>query len=178
MGTTTHGCHVASQITAYTMLVLSAQYCTHVFLVLIIKTLARIIHWDCGGAVITAPISYNQDPKLFNFLICYDNASCAIRGQDCTVDLPTDIKAQNAHKLPDLADAKSLLAITISDPGCSHESNHYVILPPCAHPDMLRSDYTTYADTLDCLVPFLSNPYTVAHVRSSDFLVASLYDTI
>ena len=43
---------------------------------------------------------------------------------------------------------------------------------------MLRSDYTTYTDTLDCLVPFLSNPYTVAHVRSSDFLVASLYDTI
>ena len=30
---------------------------------------------------------------------------------------------------------------------------------------MLRSDYTTYADTLDCLVFFSLTPHTVAHVR-------------
>ena len=30
---------------------------------------------------------------------------------------------------------------------------------------MLRSDYITYADMSDCLVSFLSNPFTVAHVR-------------
>ena len=30
---------------------------------------------------------------------------------------------------------------------------------------MLRSDYNTYADTLDCFFPFLLHPYTVAHVR-------------
>ena len=30
---------------------------------------------------------------------------------------------------------------------------------------MLRSDYITYADTSDCLVPFRLFPYTVAHVR-------------
>ena len=30
---------------------------------------------------------------------------------------------------------------------------------------VLRSDYTTYADTLDCLVSFFSKPHTVAHVR-------------
>ena len=30
---------------------------------------------------------------------------------------------------------------------------------------MLRSDYITYADTLDCFVSFLFNPYTVALVR-------------
>ena len=30
---------------------------------------------------------------------------------------------------------------------------------------VLRSDYITYADTLDCLVSFFSNPYTVAHVQ-------------
>ena len=34
---------------------------------------------------------------------------------------------------------------------------------------MLRLDYITYADTLDCLVYFLLIPFTVAHVR---------YDTI
>ena len=30
---------------------------------------------------------------------------------------------------------------------------------------MLRLDYITYTDTLDCLVSFLDNPYTVALVR-------------
>ena len=30
---------------------------------------------------------------------------------------------------------------------------------------MLRSDYITYADTLDCLVYFFLYPSTVAHVR-------------
>ena len=139
---TTHGHHVASQITAYAMSVLSAQYRTHVFLVLIIKTHARIIRWDHGGAVVTAPISYNQDPKLFNFFICYDNASRAIHGHESTVDLPTDVEAQNACKLPDLANAKSLLAVTISDPGCSRKSNHYVIFPPCAHPDIPAGCWT------------------------------------
>ena len=32
-------------------------------------------------------------------------------------------------------------------------------------PAVLQSDYITYADTSDCLVSFLSNPFTVAHVR-------------
>ena len=30
---------------------------------------------------------------------------------------------------------------------------------------MLRLDYITYADMLDCFISFLDNPYTVAHVR-------------
>ena len=30
--------------------------------------------------------------------------------------------------------------------------------------NVLRSDYITYADTLDCLVYFFSHPHTVAHV--------------
>ena len=45
---------------------------------------------------------------------------------------------------------------------------------------MLRSDYITYADTLDCLVYFLSTPYTVAHVRY-DLAVSfwfTMYDRI
>ena len=30
---------------------------------------------------------------------------------------------------------------------------------------MLRSDYITYTDKLDCLVYFIFHPFTVAHVR-------------
>ena len=45
---------------------------------------------------------------------------------------------------------------------------------------MLRSDYITYADTLDCLVYFLLLPFTVAHVRYNlaTYWWRSVYDTI
>jgi hypothetical protein len=44
---------VAGQITAYAMLLLGNQYCTYTFLMLIVKDFARLLQWDCGGAVIT-----------------------------------------------------------------------------------------------------------------------------
>ena len=43
---------------------------------------------------------------------------------------------------------------------------------------MLRSDYITYADTLDCLVSFLLYPYTVAHVRYDLAALFGLFCTI
>ena len=149
MRVTSPGRHVAGQITAYATSIMSAQYRTHTFLVLVFKTHARLIRWDRGGAVVTAPISYDQDPHLFDFFVRYDNASRAIRGHDCTVGLPTDVEAQNARKLADLADAKSLLTVTISDPGCSHESSRYVILPPCARPDIPVGRWTRISIAYD-----------------------------
>jgi len=44
---------VAGQITAYATLLLGNQYRTHTFLVLIVKDFARLLRWDCGGAVVT-----------------------------------------------------------------------------------------------------------------------------
>ena len=45
---------------------------------------------------------------------------------------------------------------------------------------LLRSDYTTYADTSDCLVFFILTPFTVAHVRYdlATCLWCFMYDTI
>ncbi|KAI9456120.1 hypothetical protein BJY52DRAFT_1106837, partial [Lactarius psammicola] len=71
MNPTIRGHQTAGQITAYTTSVLSAQYRTHTFLLLIIKDFARLIWWDRGGAVITAPIFYDQDPDLLQFLVHY-----------------------------------------------------------------------------------------------------------
>jgi hypothetical protein len=90
MSTTGAGCLVAGQITAYATLTLSAQYRTHVFLVLIIKNIARLIRWDRGGAIVTAPIHYDNEPFLLDFLIRYGNANREARGHDVTVDTPTD----------------------------------------------------------------------------------------
>ena len=45
---------------------------------------------------------------------------------------------------------------------------------------MLRSDYITYTDTLDCLVSFFFHPHTVAHVQYdlAVYLDVVWYDTI
>jgi hypothetical protein len=65
----------AGQITAYASFVLGSQYHTHLFLILIFKTYARLIRWDCGGAVITGLINYDTQSHLFDFVIRYDNAN-------------------------------------------------------------------------------------------------------
>ncbi|KAI9456113.1 hypothetical protein BJY52DRAFT_1188014 [Lactarius psammicola] len=89
MNSTIRGRQTARQITAYATSVLSAQYCTHTFLLLIIKDFARLIQWDRGGVVVTAPIFYNQDPDLLQFLICYGNATHEVCGHNPTVGPPT-----------------------------------------------------------------------------------------
>ena len=65
---------MAGQITAYATLVLSAQYCTYLFLILILKDYSRLICWDCGSAVVTVLIFHNRDPYLLNFFIHFKDA--------------------------------------------------------------------------------------------------------
>ena len=60
MSTSSHGVQTAGQITAYASFALSAQYRTHLFLILIIKDFAKLIRWDRGGAVVTEPIYFNK----------------------------------------------------------------------------------------------------------------------
>jgi hypothetical protein len=142
MSTTSQGCLTAGQITAYATSILSAQYRTHIFFVLILKPFARLIRWDRGGAVVTAPIYYDQEPHLFDFFIRYDAATRDVRGHDLTVRFPTDGESQRARELSDLADAKSLLTITIPDPDQSQESSTYVIRGPSARPDIPTGRWT------------------------------------
>ena len=65
MSATTSGRIAAGQITAYATSIMSAQYHTHAFLILIMKPFARLIRWDRGGAVVTAPIYYDRDSSSF-----------------------------------------------------------------------------------------------------------------
>ncbi len=96
MSTSSPGCQVAGQIIAYTTLVLSTQYCMHTFLVLVFKKYARLIRWDCGGAVVTAPMYYDDETHLLNFFIRYDHANPETRGHDSTVGPPTKDEDRNA----------------------------------------------------------------------------------
>lgn len=136
MSATDRGRQVAGQITAYATLILSAQYRTHAFHVLIIESSARLIRWDRGGALVTAPISYDQESHLFDFLIRYDRATRPVRGHDLTVRLPTEEEERDARTLADLADTESLLTIDIPDPDLPQKTNRYVISAPYACPDI------------------------------------------
>jgi hypothetical protein len=149
MNTTQQGILVAGQITAYASSVLGAQYCTHVFFILILKNVARLIRWDRGGAVVTAPIEYDKEPFLLDFLIRYNHASPEARGHDVTVASPTDDENWEVRMLPDFEKAKSLLVITMPDSHQPQETNHYVVCGPCALPDIPAGRWTQVSIAYD-----------------------------
>lgn len=65
MSAKTQARKMAGQITAYATLILGAQYRTHIFLILILREYSRIIRWDRGGAIVTAPIPRRRaHPRL------------------------------------------------------------------------------------------------------------------
>ena len=103
------------QLTAYATGVLSTQYRTHTFSVLIIKDRARLIRWDRGGAVVTTSIPYLRASGLFDFFNCYNDADRQVRGHDSTVSPASEQDIRLAQKIPELQNATSLLTITIPD---------------------------------------------------------------
>jgi len=148
MSTTSAGRIPAGQITAYATLVLSSQYCMHTFSVLISKDVARLIRWDCAGAIITAPIYYDRDPQLYDFLICYDNASPQIRGHDTTVLKANVDEERCTRRLKELSDAKTLFSMAISS--CKLQPPmRYIACGPCAQPDIPAGRWTRMSIVYD-----------------------------
>lgn len=86
------------QISAYAEAQLSAQYRTHAFSIYVLRDTARIIRWDREGAIVTAPINYNDDPSLVQFLSLYSHAPPQLRGTDTTVSPATKDEATAARK--------------------------------------------------------------------------------
>jgi len=141
MVTKSTGSKMAGQVIAYTTLILSTQYCTHTFSILIIKDYTWLICWDCSGAIITEPIYYNDQSYLFDFLVCYDHASNKARGHDPTVGPPANHEVQAARTIKELSEANSLLSVTIqgSQPQGSHR---FIISTPCGQPDIPAGCWT------------------------------------
>ena len=140
---------VAGQIIAYATLVLSAQYHTHVFLVLVFKEYSRLIHWDCGGAVVTAPISHTKDPHLLDFLIHFNNAGTQARGWDITVTTPSPAEETAAWTVHELRGNIPLVKLSISDPSQLDETNHYITGVPFSRSDILACCWTRTSITYD-----------------------------
>jgi len=141
MVTESTGSETAGQVIAYTTLILSTQYRTHTFSVLIINDYAQLIRWDHSGAIVTEPIYYNDQSYLFDFLVCYNHASNEACGHDPTVGPPADHKAQAARTIKELSEANSLLSVTIqgSQP---QGSCRFIIGTPCRQPDIPAGCWT------------------------------------
>lgn len=107
---------VLGQITAYATAILSAQYRTHLFMVLIVGEYARLIRWDRGGAVVTKRIEFNEVSHLFDFLVWYNGASSEDRGHDSTVSSPSEDEIERAKGIiPEFTNAaEAYLAVTMS----------------------------------------------------------------
>jgi len=77
------------QITFYAALHLAAQFRTHVYSILIVRRLARILHWDRSGTIMMEAFKYDQCPHLAKFFCQYSRVLDNMRGKDGTVSMPT-----------------------------------------------------------------------------------------
>ena len=126
---------VLGQITAYATQILSSQYRTHAFTVLICEKLARLIRWDRAGTIVTEPIHYNDDSYLCDFLTRYNDAPPNIRGHDSTVttisnSIQPEIFQRARSVVDELAKEDSLLLLAIPGQDCSSTLSHYVVPQP------------------------------------------------
>ena len=137
--------HVAGQITGYATQMLSAQYRTHAFTILVFKEFSRLIRWDRAGAIVTAPINHDDDPFLYDFLIRYDNASLETRGHDATVARLTEDNNKElmecARSVLELAETETLLSISIPD-SSQTASRSFIVHAPYAQADIPAGRWT------------------------------------
>ena len=128
MSANSRGVKAAGQITAHATLILGAQYRTHIFLILILREYSRIVRWDRGGAVVTAPI-YHDEGHLLDFLIRFKDASPQARGRDITVEPASDKELEEARDVKELTNATSLLSLSIPDHSSSIRRRYIVEAP-------------------------------------------------
>ncbi|KAI0696665.1 hypothetical protein C8T65DRAFT_663374 [Cerioporus squamosus] len=73
-------------IMSYATLIFTTQHRAHLFTVVLFGEMARLIHWDHSGVVVTKKFNYRSEPlKLGRFLWRYCHLSAIQRGHDPTV---------------------------------------------------------------------------------------------
>ena len=89
---------ILGQITTYVGAQMSAQFCTHVFSILLMCQQAWILQWDRKGVVVMEPIHYCDNTALLNFLSCYLQASPSECGVDTMILHTTKQEAKRARE--------------------------------------------------------------------------------
>ena len=97
------------QLTAYAVAQMATQFRTFIFSVLICRCRARLICWDCAGAIVTEGFDYVNKPcHLTDFVQHYSHLDREKRGHDVSVSIPTqaEISATQEVLKIDHRDAK------------------------------------------------------------------------
>jgi hypothetical protein len=126
------GMDTLGQITSYAAAQLGAQYRTHIFSVLIVGSLARIIRWDMEGAIVTRAFNYNTKPHLADFFRRFSQASPALRGVDTSVTPASSEEAIRAWLRLNLRANMPMFTVTI--PAAEGDGSIRLIIPapvPC-----------------------------------------------
>jgi hypothetical protein len=134
------GVLTASQITTYTALQLDSQYCTYVFSILIVGDYARLMQWDQSGAIVTAPIYYQQDPEVMDFFTRFNQAEKLARGHDSSVLKATPAEVRKAIYTNKSFNSLELLVITIDKTNLT-----YLVIPEWE----LESAWNVYVRPVD-----------------------------
>jgi hypothetical protein len=126
--------------------ILSTQYCTHAFSVLIVKDQARLICWERGGAVFTASMPYSKDEHLFDFFIYFHNSTLKARSHDKTIH-PATIDEAKCVKEDDMFKDVRCLIMTIHDQVLGEQK--YIIPSPASQLHIPVGWWTRTSITVD-----------------------------
>ncbi|KIM56067.1 hypothetical protein SCLCIDRAFT_10810 [Scleroderma citrinum Foug A] len=129
------GMSMRGQITSYATAHLGKQFRLFTFLVIIIRDMARIMHWERAGSTITNAFNYKQNPEfLINFFRRFASLSRKDRGWDTSV-IPID-EAQP----PSDIHSDTVRATDGPSTGESLEFHYYIGgRPPCPYSLIGRS---------------------------------------
>ena len=128
------------QITAYAAAQFGAQFCTHIYSILIVKGTARILRWDRSGTLVTEAIKYNKSHHLAEFFHRYSEASPEMRGKDISVMDPTPPEAVSARQALNLDNTVSLVKLMVPDKDASQL--YYIAASPHVTPYTLPGHAT------------------------------------
>ncbi|KAF8628183.1 hypothetical protein AX17_006019 [Amanita inopinata Kibby_2008] len=78
------GWDTLSRITLYATAQMAAQFCTHIFMVLVFPGCARLLRWDRAGLVVSRAFSL-KSRVIAEFYWKYCHASAEMRGRDVSV---------------------------------------------------------------------------------------------
>ena len=116
------------QITSYAAVQLSGQFRTHVYSVLIVKNMARILRWDRSGTIVTEAFDYDQSPYLVEFFRRYWAALAVMRGKDGTVSTPDRYESRMARRALKLG--ANIPIVWLSVPGPNDTLSYFDVATP------------------------------------------------
>ncbi|KAG7087799.1 hypothetical protein E1B28_013740 [Marasmius oreades] len=178
------------QISTYAGAVMSSQFRTHFFSVIIMGEYARLIRWDRAGATITQRFHVWDEPHLVQFLWRYDSADREARGHDPCVER---LKESQPGQRTRINKVRSILHMSYPEPVYQFKINDenqegkvHIFLggkivnqtPPTPRGRCTRGFLVTTPEAADgCLSASTSDGHPVYYLKSTWRIFTNLLET-